>query len=316
MSTLVALLVLSMDHIRRLLRDGVVVRSLAVPTALPALAMLAAVILVSMMRAPTVLAVVPSLVDHPSLSLAVERGGWRVAAAADPLAEVASGRALVGTDGEYVWLWRGASDSVRLESVVRTELGAGWRPDTELGEAHRDRARQGGAHLLRFIGSLFAFYGVVFGAGGIARDRDDGTLDVELALGVPMWVHPLARWAAGSTLLASFFSFSVMLYDALLGVEQPAQLLLHGAASCGAATALGLVLIGQGGLRDGFAGPMSAGVALVATFFSLGLAVPSIGGHLPMASLLTRSTDTTTPILLMFLLTAVACAAFVWRQRG
>ena len=85
--------------------------------------------------------------------------------------------------------------------------------------------------------------GVVFGAGSVARDRDQGTLEAELSMPVPMWLHGLARWLASSLLLSAFFVLAVGIFDSLLGLESATRLILHGSAACAGATAIGLVVM-------------------------------------------------------------------------
>lgn len=314
MNPLLALPILTLDLMRRLLREGIVLRSLVFPVALTTLAMMGTVLALVMLRPPGTLALTPGA-STASLVAAAEAEGMPVVTTDDPAAWVRDGRALAATDGETIWLYKAGTEAVRMDGLVREHLpGARWRPAARPGRAQRERSDRGARHLLQFMGALFAFYGVVFGAGSVARDRDAGTLEAELATALPIWVHGAARWLAGSSLLAVFYGFSVLLFDAFLGVPDPTHLILHGAAAAGGSTAIGLVVIGRHGLDSGFAGPMSAGLVVVVSLLSVGLSMKSVGQHLPVASLLAVHQPGPSVVGMSVLWGGVAVLAFVYRS--
>src|SRR5690606_3153972 len=121
-------------------------------------------------------------------------------------------------------------------------------------------AEQSGLVMVRLLAALFAMYGVVFGAGLVARDRDEGTLEAELALAVPRWVHGAARWIAASALLATFFGLAVQILAAFVGLPDTAATMRHGTAATSAAAAIGIAAVGRGGLRTGFSSTLAAGM--------------------------------------------------------
>jgi len=146
-----------------------------------------------------------------------------------------------------------------------------------------------------------------------AASDERGTLDTELALPVPPWVHGASRWMAGSSILVVGLAFSVMLFDAILGVHDPRSLVLHGSAAILSSVAIGIVVIGKHGLKSGFAGPMSAGLVVVVSLLSMGLSQPSVAEWLPVASLLARSSSGVTPMLLSVVLGIASVGIFTFR---
>jgi ABC-type transport system involved in multi-copper enzyme maturation permease subunit len=104
---------------------------------------------------------------------------------------------------------------------------------------------------------LFVLYGLVFGLGGVARDRDDGTLEIELSLPIPRWVGGMARWIASTLILATFFTVSVALLAAILPTPGVGAVIRNGVAACGGGVAIGLVTVGTAGIKQGFSGPFA-----------------------------------------------------------
>ena len=287
MSPLRATTLLTLDLLRRLLREGVVLRSLVFPVLLAGGTMMLTVFAFVLLSPTQTLVLTPDA-QPPALIAEVEAQGWPIMTSNEPARVVRQGRAAAGTDGKTIWTYRGGTHAVRLESMIRKHFDAPWRPNPPpIGGHPDDKPSEGSRHLLQFIGALFAFYGVVFGAGSIARDRDEGTLEAELATALPMWVHGCARWLAGSILLAAFFTYSVMAFDAFIGVARASVLITHGIAACAGSTAIGILVIGRAGLESGFAAPMSAGLVMVVTLLSLGLSGGEAMSWIPIASMLT-----------------------------
>ena len=270
------------------------------------------VLTVSLLRVPLHLVLSPDL-EVPALEAEVEELGWHVTRDPDPGAVVDRGGATAGTDGTTLWLYRGGANGLRIEGVVRRHFGASWRPDNASGRAEAMRSKEGARHLVQFIGALFAFYGVVFGAGSVARDRDEGTLEAELSLPVPMWVHGVSRWLAASTALVAFYTLSVLVFHALLGLDDPMGLTLHGSAAAITATAIGIAVIGRAGMH-GFAGPMSAGLVIVGTLLGFGLTSPRLAVVFPIASLVARD-HTAGPALVLSAIAGMLAVA-VFRLRA
>lgn len=313
MSALRALLLLTLDGTRRLLREGIVLRSLVFPVVLALLAVGGTVLAVLWFQPPPRLALPPAL-DGLPLAQEVRADDWEVVVTADPRQAVEDGTAALGTDGHTLWIGAGGHPPLRLEAIVRSHLRTRWRPVTPPKRRAADiQESEAPRQLAVFIGALFALYGVVFGAGSVARDKDEGTLDAELSTAVPHVVHGLARWLAGSLVLGGFYGLSVALVDAIMGVQGAATLALLGLASCSASTAVGLAVIGRAGLDRGFAGPMSAGLVLVFSVLSTGFADRQLGALLPVASLVVREADWPAPLAGACVLGVVASLLFARR---
>lgn len=269
---------------QRFLREGMVLRSLVFPVALCVTVLVGTVAAVTWKRGDQV-ALTPALAT-PAFRAAIEGAGGKVLVADQPEARVQDGSATLGTDGTRLWVGGGGFPSHALDAAVRQQIGAAWRPhDTHAARVVRSKANNGSTGIAQFIGALFAMYGVVFGAGAIARDRDDGTLDAELSVALPMWVTALARWSAATLVLGAFFAMSVAMLHAVIGIESPGALSLAGATAASTSAAIGMAVVGRGGKTRGFAGPMSAGLVIVTGVLSFGLATPALAPHLPIASL-------------------------------
>jgi hypothetical protein len=306
-----ALLLLTADHVRRLLREGIVLRSLVFPVTLVLVAVMGTVAFVVQVKPPQVAALSPD-VATPELVQGIEGDGFAVRVTPDPGAAVRDGTAVIGTDGATLWIGQ-HQPPPPLEERLRERLGASWRPHHP--QQLRAAAIQGSdapRQLAVFVCALFSLYGVVFGAGGIARDRDQGTLDAELSVALPHVVHGLARWLAGSVVLAGFYAVSVWALHAVMGVGDVNGIVLHGAAAAGAATAIGLLVIGRSGLDRGFAGPMSGGLVLVFGLLSAGLA-GGVARVLPIASVLAHDASPWPPLALAATTGLLAAVVFARR---
>lgn len=318
MNTLRAITLLTLDLLRRFLREGIVLRSLVFPVGLAWGTIAATVFAVLLWRAPASVVLandlhLPDSTTEEALLADLEASGWPIMRTDDPKTWIQQGRGTVGSDGKTIWMHRTGADALAVEEVLRDHGRADWKLATR-GHTQRVQATAGSSRILmQFVGALFAFYGVVFGAGSVARDRDQGTLESELAMPVPTWVHGLSRWLAGTLLLSMFFSVSVFVFASLLPFEAPLTVVLHGVAACGGATAIGLVVIGRSGLEAGFAGPMSTGLVMVVSLLSFGLANRTVGAVLPVASLLARAPDGWTPVFVATLWGLIATAIFTFR---
>lgn len=274
--------------VRRLLREPMVLRSLAFPVVITAGTLLATLAAATVNRAPPVIAV-PVGFSDPTLDAALVPYGLHTVPVADPIATVRTGWARAGTDGVTVYARGPTSEASVVESHLRAQRGSRWQVDADIVRVGVDDevAKSFGRRVGRLVGAVFALYGVVLGAGMIARDRDDGTLGVEFTLALPRQVPGIARFLAGSAVLALFAVPSIAVFDALIGISDERALYRHAIAASAASVGLGLLGMAQAGTKGGFAGPL--GFALVAAFgvFLSGRFVPSLAPLLPIASLTT-----------------------------
>ena len=276
---------LTASMVQRFLREGMVLRSMIFPVALVIVVLVGTVAFVTWWRVEGA-ALTPTMAT-PAFRAAIEGAGGTVWVSDTPEALVRSGQAAFGTDGKTLWLDRSGMPTQKLESAFRQQLGTVWRPhETSEMRSSASKSDTSSTGIAQFIGALFAMYGVVFGAGAIARDRDDGTLDAELSVALPMWVTALSRWSAATFVLGLFFAMSVAMLHAVIGLATPWALAINGATAASTAAAVGMAAIGRGGKTRGFAGPMSAGLVIVMSLFSLGLTNPGWALNVPVASLI------------------------------
>lgn len=280
--------------VQRMLREPMVLRSLLFPIGISAGTLVAVLLGVTVVRAPPVVAFPPGHAD-PALVEALRWLDLGVVEAEDPAKMAETGWARVGVargdcaaDGRcaFTVFTRGPSpDAVRVEQLLRDRGGARWQmvADTRLPGAVAAQAF--GARVARMLGGVFALYGVVVGAGLVARDRDEGTLGVEFASPIPRWMPGLARFFAATTVLGVFGGASLAVFHALVGVPGFAAASRHLVAASGASVAIGLLGMAAAGARGGFAAPL--GFALTAAFaaFVSGNLVPSLAPFTPIASL-------------------------------
>lgn len=277
---------LTASLIRRLLREPLVLRSLVFPVLITAGVLLGFLGLVAIIKAPMIVAVPPGF---PSERLAADLAPYelRVGEFSDPATAVQWGLARAGTDGDTVWTRGPVVEGGLVESVLREERGARWRLDadaTRPGAGGKDAEEQG-RRLARMLASIFALYGVVFGAGMIARDRNDGSLGVEFTLPRSRFVPGFARFVASFVVLGSFLVPSIWVLDALVGVPEIGLTCRLGIAAAAASSGIGLATMAQSGVKGGFAGPL--GFALIAAFGALvtGRLVPAMAPLMPIGSL-------------------------------
>jgi len=295
--------------IRRLLREGLVLRSLVWPASLTIGTLLLTLAFAGTVTRSTEVAVssdVPADVVDAIVDL-----GWSPISSNNPWRSVHDGDAWAGTDGSTLWYVVPGPAVLEIEALLRPR--SAWIPVPEDRLPGLDEALPQGSLFSRLLAILYTLYGVIFGLGMVARDRDDGTLDAELSLPLPHWLPGAARWIAATVVLSLFFSLCVVLFHALVGVEHPWALVRHGAAAAGSATAIGLLAVGTAGTRQGFSGPLAAGLTAATAAIALGFAAPSVGMFLPLASVFAGGSGWI-PVLLTLALGAAATAGFAWRS--
>lgn len=266
------------------LREGLIVRALAWPALLTGVAMTGAVAVAAAVYSSDTIAV-----DEPALVEPLRQAGLRVSLVEDPEAALESGRLdrAAWAEGEgWVLAARFAGPaSLRAEGVLRRHAGAAWVPEVPHAGG---RERQVGAAVRVMLGQLallFVLYGVVFGAGGLLRDREDGTLEAELALPLaPRW-HAAARILAAGTLLGVAFGASVLLLHGIIGVGRPLAWCVGATTGALAGVALGLGLMARAGRTESLSGPLSRAMVVGMGAVGLGWARPELGRHLPIAAL-------------------------------
>lgn len=277
---------LTASLIRRLLREPLVLRSMVFPVLITAGVLLAFLAVVAVVQAPMIVAV-PNGYEAAALTADVAPYQLRVGEFRDPQAAVRWGLARVGTDGHTVWSRGVVREAAVLEQVLRTEKGARWRRDADVSmpEAGGKDAQEQGRRLARMLASIFALYGVVFGAGMIARDRNDGSLGVEFTLPRSRMLPGFARFTASFIVLGAFLVPSLWVLHALVGVPDLGAMCRLGVAAAAGAAGIGLATMAQSGVKGGFAGPL--GFALIAAFgaFVTGRLVPALAPLMPIGSL-------------------------------
>ena len=307
-----ALRALTRSLTRRMLREGMVLRSLLWPPVLAAGTLLTTLVVAAALAAPPQLGVTASV--EPRLIAALS-DAFTVFEVPDAEAAVADQRVWAATDGATVWVSGPGPDSDRLEAIVRTHARAPWRPAAAVALPDHGQSRQSGSQIVRILVLLFTLYGVVFGLGMVARDRDNGTLESELSLPVSRWVPGAARWLAATGVLSLFSLLTVALFDALIGVNAPTAMLRNTVAACSASVTIGMAVVGQAGIRRGFAGPFAFGLTGVSALVGLGSGWPALGRWLPLASIFTGS-DGWFPMLLGLASGMAASHLFAVRSTG
>jgi hypothetical protein len=167
--------------------------------------------------------------------------------------------------------------------------------------------------VLELLCAIYALYGVVFGAGSVARDRTDGTFEAELAMAVPRWMHGAARWIAGSLVLGAFLTLSVLVYDGLAGVGEAGPILRHGLAATTGTTAVGLLSVGRASLRGGFGATLAIGLTTMTFLFGIAFVIPGAAPYVPIASVASDGNGWI-PLALSGMLGALSVVVFTWRS--
>ena len=307
MNAINALLWMTRSLLTRLLRYGMIVRSLAFPATLIALTLLLTVWVVQGTQPAPILAVTTEF-SSAVLERELHQVGLAMQVVEDPLEWVQTGRATAGTDGQTYWVTSTSRRTLSGEHAVRRVLGANWRPAIP-DLAPPEQIQMLGTLIARVLLGIFSLYGVVFGAAMVARDREDGSLEVDCSLPIPRWVHGTARITAGATLLIVFLTSSLFMLQALVGVADATNWILHGTAASVSSVALGLVSAGRARLNTGFGAALALGLTLATALFGIGYGAPTVGQHLPLASIITGG-DPLTPLFSGSLLTAFAILWF------
>lgn len=309
MTGLSALYWLTISLIVRLLRYGMIVRSLTFPGALIAITLLLTVGVVSGTQPPPILAVTPNI-ESVYVDTAAKEVGLEMVVSTNPKKRVQKGRAAAGSDGVTYWVTGTNRTTLAGEHALRKALGSSWRPAIPHLPAP-EQIQQLGTLIVRFLLGIFSLYGVVFGAAMIARDREDGSLEVERALPVPSWVHGTARLSAGALLLGAFATISIWLVQALVGVADSPEWLGHGYAACLTSLAFGLTSAGRARLNTGFGSALALGLTLTTAFLALGYVLPSVGKYLPLGSIATGGS----PIIPLANAVLLALLSLLWFTR-
>jgi hypothetical protein len=277
-----ALIWLTGSLIARALREGLVVRALSWPGLLTALTLVVSAGGVGVFYASDSMAV-----GSEELADELRREGLNVVVVSDPQASYLAGevdRAAWQEDGAWQLHTRfGGRLSLLAEGVLRDRAGAPWMIEVPPMAARDARMAPMTRLLVGLLAVLFALYGVVFGAGALMRDREDGTLEAERALPVPGWLHPAARVIAAGGILGVGLVLSVGLLHGLMEVDLAAGWAIAGSAAAWSGVALGLGLMDRSG--ESLSGPLARGMAASTGLMVLGLSLPELGRHLPMASL-------------------------------
>ncbi|MCB9669466.1 MAG: ABC transporter permease subunit [Alphaproteobacteria bacterium] len=281
MSDLRALAWLTIDLVRRLLREPQVVRSLLWPVALVPLTLMLTVFAYVWLEGDWPVGVGPSTPTEVVERLKDE--GFTTVPVEAPRDAVLTGGYRYATDGDTLWVSAARGRTLQVERVLREAKGARWR----MGPAIPPNANEEqGGRVMGVIGVLFVLFGVVFGAAVVARDRDDGTLEAQLATGTARWIHGASRWLAGTFVLALHYGLAILVLHAILGVSDAGPVTRNGFAACSGGVAVGLLVIGRGGLKNGFSGPLATGLTVATLLAGLGLLAPGVARHVPIASLL------------------------------
>lgn len=293
---------------RRAIREGIVLRSFVVPGAIAVLGLLVTMI-ATVALSPASRVGIPQ--DAPEgMEALFEAEDIEVVRFADPEAAVENRLVDVAVlPGRLVLDTRSAQPLV-AERAARTALGGHWRPAFSLAERkERIPPPQPAQVIVRMLAGLFCLYGVVFGAGGIARDRSEGLLDVELAVGVPHTLVAVARWTSSVLVILLPLLATIAAVDAVLWVEGAFALALHAMAGVGAAVAIGIIAVGQADLDRGFSGPLATGLGSLIAFMAAGT-LPVLGTFVPIGSIVTASPDS--PSLPALLGAGVLAVASWW----
>ena len=294
--------------VQRLLREPQVVRSLLWPIALGPITVVLTVLVWVWLEGEWPVAIDPTTGADIVELLEAER--WVPILVPDAREAVASGAYNLGTDGHTVFAARDRGRTLELERILRNHHGAPWMPGRPAALVYDPTQ---GAKLTGVLGFLFVLFGVVFGAAMVARDRDDGTLEAEVALGIRRCVHGAARWLAGSFVLSLHFLLAIAVVDALMGIQDVWALIRLGTSACSASVAIGLLVIGRGGLSAGFSGPLAGGIAIATALASLGLTALPGTSALPIATLISGG-DGWLPLGVSVVLAIVAIAVFTHRS--
>ncbi|MEQ1564567.1 MAG: ABC transporter permease subunit [Myxococcota bacterium] len=308
-------MLLTASALRRLLREGLVLRSMLWPGLVVCLTLACTLMVLAAFR-PARTVVVSAALD-PELRAALEASDFLVIDDPDPAAAVRRCRPTIGietaADGtNSLWVCRSHPSALVVEAIVRQQMHAPWRPVAPPPPDPKTGTVPGGL-VCRIFGVLFVLYGLVFGLGGVARDRDDGSLEAELSLPIPRWIGGLARWLASSLILGAFYTLTVLAFASVFIVDDAPAVIRHGVAASSVGVALGLAVVGTAGLKNGFSGPL--GVGMTAATALVGAGASWQLDWLPLASLLTRG-DGWAPLGIALGIGLASARVYGWRAGG
>lgn len=281
---------LAFGILRRLLREGMVLRSLLFPGALAIGATLATVLIMLVLQPQRQLGVTAAARTTTVEAMAAEEM-IELVDVVDPAAALDAGEIAIVLDVDRLHVLVSGQQPLHAERLARRVLGSAWLPlpsEPRGDDSRTDKTRGddiGKRIMIRIISILFAMYGVVFGAGGAARDRAEGTLDAELVLGIPTWTHGLVRLFVGSGLLGGFMISTMLIFAATVGISDPWNSALQGVLAGSAGTAIGLIAVGGATLDRGFATALSLGLSTVLGTLAVAFFLPSVAAYIPIASL-------------------------------
>jgi hypothetical protein len=282
------LIPLTMAALKRLCRRGMLLRALAWPGVLTALALLGSVAVSGALQATPQIAA-----TDPTLVTVLADAGLEVIADPVPAEAVSSGRALraawwsegtptLALDARGTLLGGGA-DNLRAEAALRALVDAPWQLEVVEPPTRTADLERAVRWLAGLVSVLFTLYGVVIGLASLAGDRTTGVLEAELALPVSVWVHPAARLIAAGLALSLSLGGTLLLLDALIGVDALLTWWLHGSSAAIAAAGVGVAALPAGG-GPGFSAALSRALIICTALLGGGAAVPALA-VLPMASL-------------------------------
>jgi len=275
---------LTLAVILRLLREGLVVRALAWPGLLASLA------LVVTAGAYAVWGTTPTIaVGSEELLAPLRARGFDARLVEQPEAMLREGlviQAIWREEGRWVlgYSWSSRA-TLEAEAALRDYAADRWRLEipplaARPGDINRQTALMAGV-----IGLLLTLYGVVMGAGVLYRDRSSGTLEAELALPLPNWMHAGARLLALLLVLGPALVVSLLIVNALLAIDEIGLWMLTGTCAAVGGGAIGFLMMARAQATHGFSGPLSRALTLTMAAMALGWWWPLLGCWLPLASL-------------------------------
>lgn len=299
-----ALLALTFISLRRLAREGSVVRALVWPGML----CLGTMLIVAAIAQPG--APAPTAVVDGPLASALDSRGLPIVRSMDPRADLESGlveRALATDDAGLVMVlnpsgWarfsgRRAAEDLQVEAIARAHTGAAWRlelPPTGVQDSAQAAATaRHGSLLLRILGMVFALYAVVLTVASATRDRDTAVLEALGTTPAPPWAPSAARGLAVGAGCGLALTVTALGLGGLLPVEGlEAQLPALWGAILGAVALGTLALGGTGrvplgpwtGAPAGMTAPLRTSLLAASALGGLGLWLPALD-WLPLVSL-------------------------------
>ncbi len=279
-----AIALLTLASIRRLLREGLVIRSLIFPVALTTGTEVVTLGVVAI-TVPDDQVAVPTSWTDDALGQLLATHQITLEPTSDPAGAVFNKEAKAGFDGSKVYTLGLPPELLLVESYLRSKHPESWQIEPVLRE-HRPQDLPGAGRLIsRLVSAIYALYGVVIGAGMIARDRDDGTLAAEFLLPVPRFAIAASRWIAASLVLCGCQIPALFLLDALISVPDLYAQMGHGAAASLTSCAIGLAAIGSSGAKSGFSARLAGALSADFALYLAGRLIPGLAPILPVASL-------------------------------